>query len=402
MIDFEQRKKDLQELVNKSWQEKVGLTISKLMEFYVRTDGNCYLSCSGGADSVVLLDICRKVEQLNKGWKFKVVFDDTGLEEPTVREKALSIEDVCVVRPEISFLQVLTQYGYPVVSKEVSECVANSRKHLVGGGTTDTTKNCLDLENLPQRVQKILGVLPNQRGIPNASRFNCVKYKSLINAPFRISNECCNIMKKRPLKHLQEFPIVATMTEESANRTTAWLKTGCNSFDKKIMSRPMSFWTKQDVLNYIRYYNLDIAKCYGEVIDVDDNNVPTLQGCGSKLMFSGCQRTGCIFCMFGCHLDTLKGGINRFALLKQTQPQLFDYCMKGGKFDNDGLWIPHNGLGMAFVIEWLNRNLKKGKRKFIEGVDLTDYKKQIENAFNELEKIENTRKKWLKEMQGNE
>lgn len=101
--------------------------------------------------------------------------------------------------------------------------------------------------------------------------------------------------------------------------------------------------------------------------------------------------------MFGCHLDTLKGGINRFALLKQTQPQLFDYCMRGGKFDNDGLWIPHNGLGMAFVIEWLNRNLKKGKRKFIEGVDLTAYEKQIENAFNELEKIENARKKWLKE-----
>lgn len=202
-------------------------------------------------------------------------------------------------------------------------------------------------------------------------------------------------MKKRPLKHLQEFPIVATMTEESANRKTAWYKTGCNSFDKKIMSRPMSFWTKQDVLNYIRYYNLDIAKCYGEVIDVDVNNVPTFQGFGSKLMFSGCQRTGCIFCMFGCHLDTLKGGINRFALLKQTQPQLFDYCMRGGKFDNDGLWIPHNGLGMAFVIEWLNRNLKKGKRKFIEGVDLSKYQQQIDSAFAELDKIENTRKKWL-------
>lgn len=402
MIDFEQRKKDLQELVNKSWEEKVGLTISKLMEFYVRTDGNCYLSCSGGADSIVLLDICRKVEQLNQGWKFKVVFDDTGLEEPTVREKALSIEDVCVVRPEMSFLEVLTKKGYPLVSKEVSECVNNARKHLTGGGTTDTSNKSVAWKNLPQRVQKILGKLADKRGIPDKSRFNRQKYKPLINAPFRISNECCNIMKKKPLSKIEEKPIIATMTEESENRKTAWLKTGCNSFEGKVASRPMSFWTKQDVLNYIRYYNLDIAKCYGEVIDVDDNNVPTLQGCGSKLMFSGCQRTGCIFCMFGCHLDTLKGGINRFALLKQTQPQLFDYCMKGGKFDNDGLWIPHNGLGMAFIIEWLNRNLKKGKRKFIEGVDLSEYQKQIDNAFNELEKIENTRKKWLKEMQGNE
>lgn len=52
---------------------------------------------------------------------------------------------------------------------------------------------------------------------------------------------------------------------------------------------------------------------------------------------------------------------------------------------------------MAFVIEWLNRNISKGKRKFIEGVDLTDYKDVIDKAFKELEKIEPTRKKWLKE-----
>ena len=105
----------------------------------------------------------------------------------------------------------------------------------------------------------------------------------------------------------------------------------------------------------------------------------------------------CIFCMFGCHLDTQKGGINRFALLKQTQPQLFDYCMRGGQFDEQGLWVPYQGLGMAFVIEWLNRNISKGKRKFIEGVDLTDYKDVIDKAFNELKKIEFIRKKWLKE-----
>lgn len=79
-IDYEQRNKDLQELINRDWQDKVGLTIAKLMEFYVRTEGNCYLSCSGGADSMVLYDICKKVEQMN-GWKFKVVFSDTGLED---------------------------------------------------------------------------------------------------------------------------------------------------------------------------------------------------------------------------------------------------------------------------------------------------------------------------------
>ena len=110
----------------------------------------------------------------------------------------------------------------------------------------------------------------------------------------------------------------------------------------------------------------------------------------------------CIFCLFGSHLDTQNGGTNRFELLRQTDPQLFDYCMRGGKFDNEGLWKPHNGLGMAFVVEWLNRNLSKtlksGKKSlFIKGIDLSNYQEQIDNAFEELAKIENTRKKWLKE-----
>ena len=105
--------------------------------------------------------------------------------------------------------------------------------------------------------------------------------------------------------------------------------------------------------------------------------------------------------MFGSHLDTLKGGISRFELLRKTQPHLFDYCMRGGKFDEQGLWIPDRGLGMAFIIEWLNRNLSKtlktGKiSKFIKGVDLSDYTEEIKSAFDELYKIENTRKKWYK------
>ena len=159
----------------------------------------------------------------------------------------------------------------------------------------------------------------------------------------------------------------------------------------------MSFWTKQDVLQYIRKYDIKVADCYGEVIPVDKNNNQTFEEIKDHYMFNGVQRTGCIFCMFGCHLDTLKGGINRFAFLQQRNPELFDYCMRGGKFDEQGLWIPDKGLGMAFVIEWLNKNLKKGNRKFIEGVDLSDYQKSTNSAFAELQRLEPIRRKWFKE-----
>lgn len=375
--DFEQRNKDLKELQSMTLEQKVQRSVSKILEFYSKTKGNCYLSCSGGADSMVLYDIINKLNL-----PIKVVFDDTGLEEPTVRATALAIQDVCVVRPEKSFYQVLTEIGYPIISKEVSECIAQARK-------------CLENPNRERyiyRLEKLLGTAKQKDG--SKSIFNLERYKCLLNAPFRISNQCCNIMKKQPLKKIKEYPIIGTMAEESAVRKQGWLKTGCNSFENKIMSRPLSFWTKQDTMSYIKETGLKIADCYGEVIPVSKDNVPTFDEIKDHYIFSGVQRTGCIFCMFGCHLDTLKGGINRFAILKQNNPQLFDYCMRGGKFDEQGLWIPHNGLGMAFVIEWLNRNLKKGKRQFIEGVDLSAYKIELKLAFDELNKIEKTRKKW--------
>ena len=76
--------------------------------------------------------------------------------------------------------------------------------------------------------------------------------------------------------------------------------------------------------------------------------------------------------------------------------------MRGGKFNEQGLWVPDKGLGLAFVIEWLNRNLSKTlksgeKSLYIKGLDLSDYKQQIDEAFKKLEEIEPTRKKWLKE-----
>ena len=106
--------------------------------------------------------------------------------------------------------------------------------------------------------------------------------------------------------------------------------------------------------------------------------------------------------MFSAHNDTLNNGVSRFEILKEKYPSLFDFCMRGGQFNNEGLWVPTNGLGMAFVIEWCNRHLSKKLKNgkvslFYKGLDLSAYKDQIDKAFKQLSKIENTRKKWLKE-----
>lgn len=70
------------------------------------------------------------------------------------------------------------------------------------------------------------------------------------------------------------------------------------------------------------------------------------------LKTTGCDRTGCIFCGYGCHLDK---GISRFQRLKETHEKLYNYCIGGGEFNERGMWQPSKrGLGMGFVFDWLN------------------------------------------------
>jgi len=55
----------------------------------------------------------------------------------------------------------------------------------------------------------------------------------------------------------------------------------------------LSFWTEQDILQYIQDKNLPYASVYG---DIKKNRK-------GKLETTGEDRTGCIFCAFGCHME---------------------------------------------------------------------------------------------------
>lgn len=196
------------------------------------------------------------------------------------------------------------------------------------------------------------------------SRFNNDKWFDLLNLDFEIGHYCCQEMKKKPLTQLCKFPFIATRAEESDMRTQAWIRTGCNAFgDKHGKSQPLSFWTEQDVLHYIKKYNLEVPSVYGELKYKGVGGMLydfTLDGTGD-LQFTGCQRTGCIFCGFGCHHD------DRFVMLKQTHPKQYDYCMGGGAYDENGVWKPNEkGLGMAHCIDELNKLYSKNGKKFIK------------------------------------
>lgn len=214
------------------------------------------------------------------------------------------------------------------------------------------------------------------------SQFNKEKWLPLAQfLPVKISDKCCNEMKKKPVKSFghqnKVYPILATMASESRVRKQSWIRNGCNAFDASDpKSQPMAFWTEQDVLEYIRTLNLEIPSVYGEIIQVDykGRNVEE-SGCKAcKYKTSGCNRTGCVYCAFGLQAEK---GETRFQRLSKTHPKLYDYCIGGGQWvdnpDYDPLlpsdlpitvdigwnpkkiWAPSkSGLGMGKVFDMCN------------------------------------------------
>ncbi len=104
------------------------------------------------------------------------------------------------------------------------------------------------------------------------------------------------------------------MATESNYRSKHLQYYGINNKETTI-SMPMGFWTEQDVLHYIQNNNLDYCKkIYG--------NITEYRGI---LKTNREQRTGCMFCMFGVHLEKSP---NRFQRMALTHPKEYKHCME--------------------------------------------------------------------------
>ena len=329
-------REDLQILQAQDLELKIMLTKQRIREWVTAfSSSGVYVSFSGGKDSTVLLHLVREVYP-----DVEAVFVNTGLEYPEIQRFVKTFDNVRILYPKKTFKQVICEYGYPVISKEVSSCVYEVRKY---GDSAKIKK------------EKLFGTFKDKNG--NKSIYCVEKYKPLLYMDFWTSNRCCNVMKKAPLhiygRETDKKPIIATMTEEGRMRESSWLKTGCNAFDSKYqMSKPMSFWTNQDVLQYIKENNIKIPSVYGDICADKDGQL-AFDDCACKLYTTGCDRTGCIFCGFGAHLEK---GESRFESLKRTHPKQYDFCINGGAYDDDGIWKPDSkGLGMGHVFDELNK-----------------------------------------------
>ena len=151
---------------------KVRMTENRIREWVNEfgVDG-VYVSFSGGKDSTVLLHIVRGMYP-----DIEAVFVNTGLEYPEIQKFVKTFDNVMILRPKMRFDEVISKYGYPLISKDVSSKIYAARngkewamRYVDGTAKTDNA---------------------------NKSMFCVEKYKPLLQTDFSCSSMCCAVHEK--------------------------------------------------------------------------------------------------------------------------------------------------------------------------------------------------------------
>ena len=214
-------KQDLMTMQAWPLERKIRESQASIREWYEHYGGKVFVSFSGGKDSTVLLDLVRGLYP-----DVPAAYADTGMEYPEIQDFVRSVPNVEWVQPVMPFHQIIEQYGYPVISKDVAKRIYYARK------------------GSRWAINQLNGF--NSDGSPSWYNQRYMKWRVLLDAPFLISEYCCGAMKTRPLhkyaRQTGRAAIMGTMACESKRREGAFLQTGCNAYHiKEPACKPLSF-----------------------------------------------------------------------------------------------------------------------------------------------------------------
>lgn len=271
-----------------SWNldQKIDHTLGAIEQFYNYTGGRCYISFSGGKDSTVLLHLARM-----RYPQIRAMFILTGNEYPEIARFVRSFENIDIVRPKIKFRDVISKYGFPLISKEQAMYMHDAKY----------TKS-----------EKMRYLRINGRDGNGRQGMISKKWQFMLEAPFDISEECCHYLKKKPARDYEKQtglrPIIGTMVSESTLRKQKYMKTSCNVLDgENSASYPLSIWNDSDIWDFIHKYNIKYCELYDK----------------------GFDRTGCMVCGFGLQYDR-----ERLCRLEGLHKKAFDTFMS---YENNGI-----------------------------------------------------------------
>jgi len=275
---------------------KISWTITRIRRWYEHWKGQIYLSWSGGLDSTVLKHIFKQLYP-----DVPCVFVNTTNEFPGILKFINKSPETIVLLPKINYKQVTEKRGYPIGSKKIARFI----RDLQNPTEKNKATRRLRLTGLNRKDEYLPSMKLPKKWIP------------FVDSGIKISEECCNDLKKKPLDDYAKLtgrkPITGVMACESNRRGQDFNNRGCSLYDaKKPISHPLSIWTQQDILRYIKKFNVDYCEEYGDICEKD-----------GKLYTTDEVRTGCIFCPFGVQMENRP---NRFDRLKEKYPKLYNYC----------------------------------------------------------------------------
>ena len=280
-------KEEIQKAVDLPLEDKIEFSKSIIREWHKHWNGNVFVAFSGGKDSTVLLHLVRSIFP-----DVKAIFSNTGLEYPEIMEFAKSHENVEVVQPRKKFIKVLSEDGFPVTSKKIAGLISplqNPTKH-----------------NFNWRRLALTGYVASKDKFNKVSKMPS-KWFPLAFSDVRVTNACCNHLKKNPmkdwLKENKKFkPFIGMMLGEGEMRDLKMMNRSCNMFDSKSPSSvPLKFWTDKDVWDYADKFNVEICSVYKEL---------------------NLTRTGCTFCGYGAEMEDQNN--NRFLKIKESHPKQYN------------------------------------------------------------------------------
>ena len=304
-------KEEFQKLVSLPLNEKVELSLDIIKEFYENIDKSngekCYIACSFGKDSIVLVDLVRKLYP-----EMPIIFMNSGLEYKGVLKIRDKYENVIETHPAKPMDRIVKEDGYMIPQgKAKAKAIRQARKHISEGYWES---------NAMARLRGEMG---------KGSIFNCHTARGDVVAPFPISEKCDYWLKDKAnreyrKKHNFKYFFTGLTHDESVMRRATIVRDGFNIMKEK--SRPMGHWSSSDVLEYILKNNLELPDSYGEIIKDEKGRYTT----------SLYKRTGCFCCPAGSHR------------ISPTQYQiLYDY-------DRDAWEYTIYELGFKKVLDYYN------------------------------------------------
>lgn len=266
----------------------------------------------GGLDSIVLLLFLRHI----------------GIDVPAISVSALEDKSIQRIHRELGVIsippgkpkvQILQEYGFPVISKKIAGRIDTLQRpteknktvrHAIITGECGAQGHYAKNSHmkLPQKWLELFAGYENET--------ENVNHKI---APFKVSNKCCLYMKEQPCdrwaKEHKSRPYLGLMASEGGQREEALTEHGCNYFGKGVIrSAPFAPFLRQDLLQLALDLKAPVPEIYGTIERRPDGTLYT----------TGAQRTGCSMCGFGVHMETRP---HRFDRLRVRNPKEWEFWM---------------------------------------------------------------------------